>query len=107
MKMTNLETLHKHLEPISAFLSGSYNKFVATTKKHIPLVNAGAWLADYMKEPLVETKPVDTKDEWMRKCLTLLGQMNHVKDKLGVMTLTVEDRRELIASGWELLNERK
>lgn len=99
--MTKLDDLHRNLEPISAFLSGSYNKFVASTKKHIPLVNAGAWLASYMKEQLVESK---AKDEWINKMLIHLGQMNHVREKQGVMTMTLsaEERRELIAqASWE------
>jgi hypothetical protein len=45
------------------------------------------------------------KDKWIKDMLTHLGQMNHNRDQPGVMTLTLssEDRRELVATGWELL----
>jgi hypothetical protein len=46
-------------------------------------------------------------EEQLRKTLTALGQMSLVKDELGVMTMQVEKRRQLLADGWAALAKER
>ena len=42
--------VHKNLEPIAHWFAGDYGKWSARNPKHIPFIEAGKWLANWIKE---------------------------------------------------------